>query len=99
MSQVTNPNAKPAQVSEAELLKAAMDKIAALEAQISAQSSGTLTFKVSDKGAVSCYGLGRFPATFYKSQWERLLANADKLRAFIKANEASLTVKGQNVAG
>ncbi len=98
MTQITNPN-KPAQVSEAELLKAAMDKIAALEAQISAQSSGTLTFKVSDKGAVSCYGLGRFPVTLYKSQWERLIANADKAKAFIAANAARRTVKGQTVEG
>ena len=52
-----------------------------------------LTMKVSDKGALSVYGLGRFPVTLYRGQWERLLDEADTIRAFITANAATLTVK------
>lgn len=52
-----------------------------------------LTMKVSEKGAVSVYGLGRFPVTLYKEQWEKLLAMADGIKAFIAENAASLKVK------
>ena len=51
------------------------------------------TCKVSAKGALSLYGLGRFPVTLYRSQWESLLANADNVRAFIEANAAALKVR------
>lgn len=52
-----------------------------------------LTMKVSDKGALSVYGLGRFPVTLYRGQWERLLSEADTISAFIAANADRLTVK------
>lgn len=52
-----------------------------------------LTCKVSAKGALSLYGLGRFPVTLYRGQWERLLASADDITAFIKANDTLLSVK------
>jgi hypothetical protein len=52
-----------------------------------------LTLKVSAKGAVSVYGLGRFPVTLYTSQMERLLDNKAHIQAFIEANAASLMVK------
>ncbi len=52
-----------------------------------------LTLKVSEKGAVSLYGMGRFPVTLYGSQWERLLDNAIAIREFLKDNEALLSVK------
>ena len=55
-------------------------------------SSGT-RMKVSEKGAVSIYGMGRFPVTLYKEQWLRLLDMADEIRAFIVANEAQLKAK------
>ncbi len=54
---------------------------------------GEITFKVSQKGAVSVYGMGRFPVTLYKEQWERLLDRVDDLRKFIAANESELKVK------
>ena len=60
---------------------------AALKAR-SAERSGAL--RVSAKGGVSVYGLGRFPVTLYKEQWERLLAMADDIRAFIRDHEAEL---------
>jgi hypothetical protein len=49
--------------------------------------------KVSEKGGVSVYGLGRFPVTLYKEQWLKLLDMADDIRAFLKENEARLKVK------
>ena len=52
-----------------------------------------LTMKVGQAGGVSVYGMGRFPVTLYKSQWEKLLDNADEIRGFIKANEDRLAVK------
>ena len=56
---------------------------------------GGVSFKVSEKGGVSVYGLGRFPVTLYKEQWAKLLDLADDLRAFIKAHEAELKSKSQ----
>ena len=53
-----------------------------------------ITFKVSQKGAVSVYGLGRFPVTLYKEQWVKLLHRADDIREFIKDNDADLKTKG-----
>lgn len=58
------------------------------------QQARGLNLKVSEKGAVSVYGLGRFPVTLYKEQWLRLLASADEIRAFIEANEGKLKTKG-----
>jgi hypothetical protein len=58
-------------------------------------NSGTLNFKVSEKGAVSAYGLGRFPVTLYFEQWGKLLAQADKLRTFLEANKSKLKLKEQ----
>lgn len=49
--------------------------------------------RVSEKGGVSVYGLGRFPVTLYKEQWVRLLSMADEIRAFIRENEARLKTK------
>jgi hypothetical protein len=52
-----------------------------------------ITLKVSGKGALSIYGLGRFPVTLYRSQWERLLDHAPTIGTFIATNSALLTVK------
>jgi hypothetical protein len=57
------------------------------------KTNGNLTFKVSDKGGVSVYGLGRFPVTLYYEQWVRLLAVTDQLREFIEANKDKLKMK------
>jgi hypothetical protein len=53
-----------------------------------------ITMKVSEKGGLSVYGMGRFPITLYKEQWLKLLDMSDTIRAFIAANEATLKVKG-----
>jgi hypothetical protein len=67
------------------------EMVKALAANQSAPRS--LTLKVSEKGALCVYGLGRFPVTLYASQWERLLAHADAIRAFAKANASRLATK------
>ena len=56
---------------------------------------GSLSLKVSQKGAVSLYGMGRFPVTLYMEQWIRLLDFAEEIRAFIKENEGALKTKGE----
>jgi len=53
----------------------------------------TISFKVSEKGGVSVYGLGRFPVTLYSQQWERLLAQSANITAFIAANKGKLATK------
>lgn len=54
---------------------------------------GSTWLKVSEKGAVSVYGLGRFPVTLYKEQWERLLAMSDQIKQFIAGNKDKLKLK------
>ena len=71
-------------------------KIAELEAanaKLKLARQGKLTLKVSEKGAISVYGMGRWPVTLYAEQWERLLASADQIKAFAEANADRLSVK------
>ena len=56
-------------------------------------SSSKLTLKVSEKGALSVYGMGRWPITLYRAQWERLFANREAVEAFIAANDDRLAAK------
>ena len=53
----------------------------------------SISLKVSEKGAVSVYGMGRFPVTLYKEQWLKLLEMADDIRSFIRDNESKLKAK------
>jgi hypothetical protein len=55
--------------------------------------SGRVHLKVSEKGGLSVYGLGRFPVTLYREQWEKRLAMADEIRTFIRENEHRLKKK------
>ena len=65
-----------------------------LEKQVETKKrSGAMEFRVSEKGGVSVYGLGRFPVTLYKEQWARVLDMAGEIRAFIKENDARLKAK------
>ncbi len=57
------------------------------------QKQRKLTIKVSEKGAVSVYGMGKWPVTLYAGQWERLLENAQEIRDYIEANRGLLAVK------
>jgi hypothetical protein len=61
-------------------------------AKLKAKPNG-LGMKVTEKGGLSVYGLGRFPVTLYRSQWEKLLAKAPEIEAFIKTNSDKLAVK------
>jgi hypothetical protein len=54
---------------------------------------GQMSMKVSEKGALSVYGLGRFPVTLYREQWEKLLGMADEIRDFIRDNDSALKKK------
>jgi hypothetical protein len=60
---------------------------------LKAQARRGTNLKVSDKGGVSVYGLGRFPVTLYQEQWLKLLDMADEIRAFIRDNAARLKTK------
>jgi len=72
-----------------------MARIAELEKQAGSKKSGRLEFKVSEKGGVSVYGLGRFPVTLYYEQWIRLLGSADGLRQFLEENKNNLKLKSE----
>ena len=73
--------------------RAELQKLKAENEALKGRSEKGLTLKVSQKGAVSVYGLGRFPVTLYKEQWGRLLEVADEIRAFIKENDDKLKSK------
>jgi hypothetical protein len=70
-----------------------MARIADLEKQVTSKKSGRMEFKVSEKGGVSVYGLGRFPVTLYYEQWQRLLGAASELGTFLEANKDKLKLK------
>ncbi len=71
-------------------LKLEMERLRAENEALKRTASRGLHLRVSEKGAVSVYGLGRFPVTLYKEQWLRVLDMAEEIRAFIKQNEAQL---------
>jgi hypothetical protein len=78
--------------SEAEL-QAELERLRAENEALKRPSRGQMSLKVSEKGALSVYGLGRFPVTLYREQWEKLLGMADSIRQFIKDNDSSLKKK------
>jgi hypothetical protein len=65
----------------------------ALREQMEQRRSAQLRLKVSEKGGVSVYGLGRFPVTLYKEQWIRLLDYADEIKSFLKENDKLLKAR------
>jgi hypothetical protein len=74
-------------------LKVEIERLKAENERLKGQRERGVTLKVSEKGGVSVYGLGRFPVTLYKEQWTKLLAMADEIRAFIKEHDAELKAK------
>jgi hypothetical protein len=76
-----------------EELKAELERLRTENAALRRGASSGIRIKVSEKGAVSIYGMGRFPVTLYKEQWLKLLDMAAEIRAFIAANESQLKVK------
>jgi hypothetical protein len=80
-------------VSDADL-QAELERLRAENEQLKKSGRGSkLAMKVSEKGALSVYGMGRFPVTLYKEQWLRLLSMGDEIKAFIEANQESLKTK------
>ena len=76
-----------------DLVQSELERLRAENAALKARGARGISLKVSEKGGVSVYGLGRFPVTLYKEQWTKLLELADDIRAFIRANDAQLKSK------
>ena len=74
-------------------LEAEIERLRAENERLKAQGASRVSLKVSEKGGVSLYGLGRFPVTLYKEQWAKLLDIADEIRAFIKEHDGELKAK------
>jgi hypothetical protein len=77
-------------------LRAELERLKKENEALKKGASKGISMKVSEKGGVSVYGLGRFPITFYKEQWAKLLDMSDEIRAFIAANESKLKSKDSN---
>jgi hypothetical protein len=78
--------------TEAEL-KAELERLKAENESLKARGSKGVSMKVSEKGGLSVYGLGRFPVTLYQEQWVKLLDLEPDIRAFIKEHEGQLKKK------
>jgi hypothetical protein len=76
-------------------LKSEIERLRAENEALKRSSSRGLSMRVSEKGAVSVYGLGRFPVTLYKEQWLRLLDMANEIKTFIEQNSGQLKSKTQ----
>jgi hypothetical protein len=76
-----------------EEMKAEIDRLRAENETLKKPARGQMSLKVSEKGALSVYGMGRFPVTLYREQWEKLLAMSDQIKEFISLNDAALKKK------
>jgi hypothetical protein len=74
-------------------LKAEIERLRAENDQLKSKSVRGLSLKVSEKGAVSLYGIGRFPVTLYKEQWAKILGMASTIEAFLRDNDHLLKKK------
>lgn len=74
-------------------MQAELERLRAENQALKKTSAKGLSLKVSEKGALSVYGLGRFPVTLYKEQWVKLLGMSEDIQAFIRANDAQLKTK------
>ncbi len=74
-------------------VQAELERLRAENERLKKSSRSNVGMKVSEKGALSVYGMGRFPVTLYKEQWLRLLAMADDIKAFIESNNERLKTK------
>jgi hypothetical protein len=76
-----------------EEMQAEIERLRAENEALKKPARGQMSLKVSEKGALSVYGLGRFPVTLYREQWEKLLAMTDQIRQFIQDNTHLLKKK------
>lgn len=76
-----------------EEIQAELERLRSENAALKKTSARGLSLKVSEKGALSVYGLGRFPVTLYKEQWKKLLDTAEDIRNFLEANDEKLKTK------
>jgi hypothetical protein len=80
-------------MSNDEDLRAEVERLKRENEALKSRPKTAMSLKVSEKGGVSVYGLGRFPVTLYKEQWSKLLAMADEIKRFIAENEGRLKSK------
>jgi hypothetical protein len=76
-----------------EELQAEIERLRAENEALKKPVRGQMSLKVSEKGALSVYGLGRFPVTLYREQWEKLLNMGDEIRSFIQTHDSELKKK------
>jgi hypothetical protein len=76
-----------------EEMRAEIERLRAENESLKKPARGVLSLKVSEKGALSVYGMGRFPVTLYREQWEKLLAMSDQIKEFIQQNDQALKKK------
>jgi hypothetical protein len=81
--------------TSSEAIQAELERLRAENAALKQKKNSSVSMKVSEKGAVSVYGLGRFPVTLYQEQWTKLLALSDDIKTFIEENKAQLKAKGE----
>ena len=74
-------------------LKAELERLRAENEVLTSRSQRAVSLKVSEKGGLSVYGLGRFPVTLYKEQWQKLLGMADEIRDFLRDHDRELKAK------
>ena len=74
-------------------MQAELARLQAENAALKSRTSRGVSLKVSEKGGVSVYGLGRFPVTLYKEQWTKLLEMSDEIRSFLREHDAELKAK------
>ena len=78
---------------DADDLKNELERLRAENERLKKGAAKGISLKVSEKGGVSVYGLGRFPVTLYKEQWKKLLDMSDEIRKFMEANDSQLKSK------
>ena len=76
-------------------IQAELERLRAENESLKQKRNTSVSMKVSEKGAVSVYGLGRFPVTLYQEQWTKLLALSGEIKSFIEENKSKLKAKGE----
>lgn len=74
-------------------MQAEIERLRAENENLKKPARGQLSLRVSEKGALSVYGMGRFPVTLYREQWEKLLGMSEQISQFIQENDHLLKKK------